>query len=168
MYDHQTESLWSQLLEKSVSGPMVGRPLIKLPSKRMKWKNWLKKNKRTFVLSDKTGFIRDYSTDPYKGYYRIGSLIFPVGKVRKDMRAKERILGIKINQTAKAYRLSDISIQKGILTDSINRNYITIHINKDGEVVDVTDQKGISITYIFSYWFAWQAFHPHTLVYKHP
>jgi hypothetical protein len=41
------------------------------------------------VLSDDTGVYRDYSIDPYAGYYRIGSLMFPIGDVRQDMTAKE-------------------------------------------------------------------------------
>lgn len=165
LYDHQTQSLWSQLLEKSVSGPMVGKLLKKYPSVRVKWKNWLKKNKNTLVLSDQTGYIRDYSTNPYKGYYRLGRIMFPVGNVRKDLPAKKRILGIVIDGNARAYPITSLPRNVMTVEDTIGKTFIRIHINEDGEVINVTNDKGNPVPYIFSYWFAWQAFHPDTTVF---
>jgi hypothetical protein len=34
-----------------------------------------------FANTDKTRYHRNYAIDPYEEYYRIGSLMFPVGKV---------------------------------------------------------------------------------------
>ena len=162
LYDHQTESLWSQIMEKAVAGPMAGNSLVKLSSSRMKWKSWQTKHPDTQVLSDDTGYTRNYSQDPYEGYYRIGRLMFPVGNVRKDLSPKERILGIDIQSNAKAYSLANITRQPGILQDTIGETLIRIDISKDHEVTEVTDSNGNSIPYIFAYWFAWQAFHPDT------
>jgi len=43
LYDHQTESLWSQLLEKAISGSLAGKRLDKITSVRTTWKAWRKK-----------------------------------------------------------------------------------------------------------------------------
>ena len=166
LYDHQTESLWSQLMNQAISGPMVGKNLTKLPAVRTKWKTWTKRNPSTLVLSDATGYFRDYSIDPYEGYYRIGSLMFPVGDVRKDLSAKERVLGIEINQKAKAYPLEWLRANPGILNDQLGSVPIRIEVNPEGEVVSVTDNKGTLIAATFSYWFAWQAFYPETEVFQ--
>jgi hypothetical protein len=165
LYDHQTESLWSQLMEKAISGPLVRSPLVKIPSKRIKWKSWLKKYPATLVLSDKTGYERNYSIDPYKGYYRIGTLLFPVGKVRKDLSGKQRVLGIVIHGKAKAYPLLEITRERGVIQDTIDGTTIHIKASKEKEIISVKDDKGSSVPHIFSYWFAWQAFHPDTTVY---
>jgi len=165
LYDHQTQSLWSQLLEESISGLMAGKPLIKISSARMKWKNWLKKHKDTLVLSNQTGFIRDYSINPYKGYYRLGKVLFPVGNVRRDLPIKKRILGIVLHGIAKAYPIASFPKKDIILKDTIGESTINIQVNSDGEVVNVTDKTGNTLPHIFSYWFAWQAFHPDTIVY---
>jgi hypothetical protein len=37
-----------------------------------------------------------------------------------------------------------------------------MEISPAGEVVAVQDEKGRAIAAIYSYWFAWQAFHPET------
>jgi len=166
LYDLQTESLWSQLMQQAISGPRVGNPLQILPSGRLKWKTWKKKNPETMILSDDTGYHRDYTLDPYEGYYRIGGLMFPVGDVRRDMSAKERVLGIEIDNHTKAYSLEWLSKRPGVLTDTVGNHSIRIEVNPDGEVVAVRDAQGKPIPATYSYWFAWQAFHSETEVYK--
>ena len=101
LYDHQTESLWSQLKQKAISGPLVGKELLKIPSTRTRWQTWLNRNPNTQVLSDNTGYNRNYTIDPYEDYYRVGTIMFPVGEVRRDFAAKEPVLGIEIGNTAK-------------------------------------------------------------------
>ena len=166
LYDHQTESLWSQLMNKAVSGPLAGKNLKKLPSIRTSWQTWARRNPQTMVLSDDTGYNRDYGIDPYEGYYRIGAIMFPVGKVRKDLAVKDQVLGIQINSAAKAYPLKWLKAHPGIHKDTLGGQTIEITVNSEGEVVSVRSQSGASIAATYAYWFAWQAFHPETRVFK--
>ena len=166
LYDHQTESLWSQLMETAISGPLAGRKLDMLPSSRVNWKTWRNRNPATQILSEDTGFSRNYAIDPYEGYYRIGSLMFPVGNVRRDMAAKEPVLGIQIGSHAKAYRMKQLRARPGVHTDVVGARAIQIEISPTGEVIAVRDQEGRAIAATYSYWFAWQAFHPETGVYE--
>ena len=166
LYDHQTDSLWSQLLKKAITGPMVKKQLNQLVATLTKWKTWRKSHPKTLVLSDKTGYQRNYSIDPYEGYYRVGGLMFPVGKVRKDFPAKERILGIELNKIAKAYPLEILIRHAGVLKDRIKDVTIQIVVDAEGEIVAVMNQEGKPIPHTFTYWFAWQAFHPKTKVYQ--
>ncbi len=166
LYDHQTESLWSQMMEKAIAGPLVGKKFKKLPSVRTSWKNWREKNPHTLVLSRDTGFKRNYSVDPYEGYYRSLGIWFPVGNVRKDLSPKEMVLGIEINGKAKAYPVSQIGKQPGILKDEVGGEPVEIEVAPDGEIVGVRDERGEPIPTIFSYWFAWQAFQQKTEVYR--
>jgi hypothetical protein len=165
LYDHQTESLWSQLLEKAVSGDLVGQSLNLLPSIRLKWAAWQKLYPDSRVLSTETGYHRNYALDPYEGYYRIGSLMFPVGNVRKDFPPKKRVLGIKINSESRAFPIDELGARPGIHRDTLGGKDIQIEVDKDGQIVTVLDQNGRAVAHIFAYWFAWQAFHPETDVY---
>ncbi len=165
-YDHQTESLWSQLMEKAVSGPLAGSRLHKFPFRMMDWGSWLKSHPRTLVLSTKTGHDRDYGRDPYQGYYNALGLMFPVGGVRRDLPPKEMVLGVELNGVAKAYPLSNLKKRPGTLKDRINGQEVLIEIDSKGQVVRVTDMEGHPTPRIFAYWFAWQAFHKKTLVFK--
>jgi hypothetical protein len=165
IYDHQTESLWSQLKETAITGPMVGRKLKKISAERTTWKRWLKKHPQTKVLSTDTGYDRNYNIDPYEGYYRALKIMFPVGDVRTDLPAKEMVLGIEINGAAKAYPLALLERKTGMLKDEIGENPVQIVLSKEGQVVNVLDHQARAIPVIFAYWFAWQAFHPDTAVY---
>jgi hypothetical protein len=168
LYDHQTDSLWSQLMEKAISGPLAGQGLKKLPATRTRWTTWKNRNPDTMVLSDKTGYNRNYAIDPYEGYYRVGTIMFPVGNVRKDLSVKERVLGIQIDKDAKAYPLQWLSANPGIHKDRLAGQPIEIEVNPQGEVVSVRHQNGRPIASTYAYWFAWQAFHPQTQVFQAP
>ena len=129
LYDHQSDSLWSQLMSKAVSGPKAGQALTQLPSLRMSWKKWRRQYPHTDVLSAETGYARDYAIDPYEGYYRVGGLMFPVGLVRSDLSAKTRVLGVAIGDHAKAYPLTLLQKQPGRLEDRIGATTISIEIS---------------------------------------
>ena len=89
-----------------------------------------------------------------------------MGDVRKDLSPKEMVLGVDILGTARAYPLSLLRKRPGILRDEISEKPIQIRVTPDGEVLEVRDHQGKEIPSIFAYWFAWQAFHPKTTVYK--
>lgn len=165
LYDHQTESLWSQLKEIAISGPLVGKRLKKLASKRTSWEVWRKENPHTLVLSTDTGYQRDYTVDPYEGYYRALGLWFPVGDVRTDLSPKEIVLGVEIKGKAQAYPLSLLRKKPGILKDNIEGIHLEIEVSSEGEIIGVRDHQRNPVLSVFVYWFAWQAFHPDTSVY---
>ena len=103
MYDHQTETLWSQLKEMAIAGPLVETELETIPSERLDWETFLQNHSGAPVLSRDTGYDRDYTVNPYEGYSRVFGLWFPVGDVRKDLPPKDRVMGISVNGEAKAY-----------------------------------------------------------------
>jgi hypothetical protein len=166
LYDHQTESLWSQLMERSISGPLAGKPLEKIAATRTRWHTWINRNPDTLVLSENTGYNRNYAIDPYEGYYSVGALMFPVGNVRRELAIKARVLGIQLAQEAKAYPLKWLSANPGIHQDRLAGQTIEIEVSSGGEVISVRHQNGKPIASIYAYWFAWQAFHPGTQVFQ--
>jgi hypothetical protein len=62
--------------------------------------------------------------------------------------------------------LAQLREKPGILRDKVGGKPIQIEVAPDGEVLGVRDAEGIEIPSIFAYWFAWQAFHPNTTVYR--
>ena len=145
---------------------MVSKKLAILSSIRTSWKTWLEKHPKTLVLSTETGYSRDYNLDPYVGYYRVGTIWFPVGEVRKDLSPKARILGIEINGDSKAYPLEALASKPGTIEDGIRSSTVRIEINQAGEIVSVKDEAEKPVPHLFAYWFAWQAFHPDTKVFQ--
>lgn len=86
LYDHQTESLWSQIREEAVTGPFAGTRLRAVPSTMTTWAEWRQQHPDTLVLSTDTGFDRDYERDPYAGGY-VDILMLPLRLLRDLLRA---------------------------------------------------------------------------------
>ena len=108
MYDHQSNTLWSQFLSRGVKGPLVNQALEIVPAVQTTWQQWLNLHPDTLVL-DKRG---SYQGDTYEGYYRGGSVGI-LGEANKDKRlpSKELVLGMVVAGLAKAYPFSVISDQ---------------------------------------------------------
>ena len=106
MYDHQTDTLWSQFLSRGVKGPLAGQPLEIIPSVQTTWDQWLRLHPETLVLDKRGGYQRD----TYESYYRGGSAGI-LGEANKDRRlpGKELVVGLDLEGSAKAYPFSIIS-----------------------------------------------------------
>jgi len=145
---------------------MVDTELTPIPSRQTPWGDWRRRHPGSRVLSTDTGYDRNYTTDPYGGYARVGTIWFPVGDVRKDLSPKTRVLGIEIGEAAKAYPLDTIALHPGILTDRIGETVVRIEISAEGEILSVEKASGDPVSGVFLYWFAWQAFYPETSVFR--
>jgi len=168
LYDRQSESLWSQILSKSVSGKMVDTKLTLLPSKHTTWSDWKQNNPDTLVLSRKTGYFRNYDRNPYSGYGNSTQLFFPAPSDSKDAKAfhpKETILGININGMQKAYPFSELDKTGSIINDNVGGTEFIIQWNKDAQSASVSNMTGIEIPSVQGFYFAWLAFYPQTTIY---
>ncbi len=68
LFDHETESLWSQLRGRAITGPLAGTSLRLLPVTMTTWRSWKAEHPKTSVLSFQTGYKRDYARDPYRDW----------------------------------------------------------------------------------------------------
>ena len=163
-YDRETQSLWSQLEMKSVTGEMAGAKFKVLPSTLATWKEWREKYPDTLVLSRDTGFSRDYGRQPYSGYEESRSIMFPTKNKSDKFHPKEKVLVVLSGDNAKAYPFSELRKVKTPLKDKIGDKDIIIQFN-DGDYVTATSVSGDPLDSFVSYWFAWFTFKPDTLVY---
>lgn len=168
LYDRQTESLWSQLEYKAISGPMVGKELTVLNTANTTWKNWKEKHPQTIVLSEETGFIRDYSRNPYPGYEATSTLFFPVSAQNDEFHPKEMVIGLTINGKSKAYPFSELEKSgKKSIKDRLNGRELEIRYDAESKSAEIFDAEGNVLPAITNFWFAWFAFNPETEIYRH-
>ncbi len=167
LYDRETESLWSQILMKAISGQYKGTDLKMLPTANTTLGEWKRRHPNTLVLTTNTGFRRDYQRDPYGGYADSESLYFPVAHTDKRLPAKELVLGIEVDAKFKAYPFSKLKKQKGeTIEDKFKGKAFRIVYDKKSKSAYVLDEAGKTYPAVTLYWFAWYAFHPDTAVYK--
>jgi len=89
LFDRRTESLFSQLMLKAVSGPLSGTEPKVVPSLTTTWDAWKARHPDTSVVSLVTGHFRDYGTDPYRWYRKLSQTMFPVRGADRSRGPKE-------------------------------------------------------------------------------
>ncbi len=157
MYDRQTESLWSQLSLKAVSGPMKGAPLKWMASDLINYGSWVRKHRKTGtreVLSTQTGADRDYTRNPYTSYNNSNVVWFVVPENRSELADKSWILGLIQGNQAKAYPINSLTL-RGVIRDKFAGRNLEIRINPGSEELSVLDLDTKELLpYTRSFWLA--------------
>lgn len=120
LYDRRTSSLWSQMLEQSITGP----ELLKVPEKMQvvetTWDTWVNMYPETEVLTQATGFTRPYGNYPYGSFRESSGLIFPADNTSdRRLHAKARVVGINVGNSSKVYPINNFSNGVSVVNDSV-------------------------------------------------
>jgi hypothetical protein len=81
---------------------------------------------------------------------------------------KEMVIGVSVAGADKAYPFVELARGSGDLRDSLAGQDLRIRYDAENRSGRVFDASGEELPSTLSYWFAWQAFHPHTEVYRAP
>lgn len=167
LFDRETETLWSQILSKGISGELVNQTLEIIPSSHTSWSVWKKKHSNTKVLSTDTGFSRDYKRSPYGDYIKNSRIFFPMAFKSKKYHPKERVLGITINDKHKVYPFSELAkVKRSPLKDFFEGKNLNIFFDVENRDGVIKDKEGKVLASVNSFWFAWYAFHPKAVIFK--
>ncbi len=166
MYDHQTESLWSQIAGQAIAGPRKGTRLERLPVSHTTWDDWRSRYPDTQVLSIETGYNRNYYRDPYRGYGSSSEVWFPVSHNDDRYSAKELVIGLEIDGQFKAYPFTELPKGSDKVFDHHVGHDVVVEYDRDDLSGRVLDPQGREIPTFLVFWFAWVAFHPNTAVYE--
>jgi hypothetical protein len=169
MFDRQTDSLWSQLLQQAITGPLTGKKLVMVPSEHTTWELWRGQHPDTVVLSPETGFKRDYGLNPYEQYREGGAPMFSSGKSNSrpsgKLKPMERVLGLELNNVKKAYPFPVLKKMGSDFEDRLGSTAVVVHFDKKSESGFVTDKAGNVVPSVVLFWFAWTGFYPNTLIF---
>jgi hypothetical protein len=168
LYDRQSESLWSQVMGKAISGPLRGEVLDRRVLDHTTWSDWRARHPDTLVLSTRTGHQRDYSRDPYPGYATDRGIYFPVARLSRRYHPKEQVLGVEINGVRKAYPFAELSQGPRVIDDEVGGQMLRILFDPENRTARVTAADGTALPGVIAFWFAWFAFFPETAVYEAP
>ena len=165
MYDRKTESYWTQIDGVAIVGELTGMELEAISIDTVVWRDWKNEHEDSEVLSQDTGYSRNYGRDPYGSYYEDSYLIFSVENEEDTIHPKTVIFGIEIDGVYKAYKEDDL-IELELIEDEVNGINIEIERFSDGQVEVVRLDTNEEIVKERDFWFAWYAFHPDTGLYE--
>jgi len=174
--DSRSESLWSQVLMRAVAGPAAkrGLRLRLLPAELATWSDWKRRHPDTTVLSDRTGYAREYRVDPYRDYSQNDRLAFPVESKRTKparFHLKERMVLVELAGRRKAYAIRDVvraAADRGYLEDRLGPVRLRLVYDKRSDTVRVAVRDGTAeppgVAYM--YWFILSAAWPQAELYE--
>lgn len=166
LYDRTDHALWSQLGAGAISGPNAGSSFKHLAGWTLGPLTAFRKSyPNAKIMTEQTGFTRDYSKKPYAHYFSNDSVWFGMDPAHKTMANKEKIVGIRLGTIKRAYRLKTV-IQLGTLHDSLGGYPVVIEWQADQTLRVVEHPPGAQVAHTF--WFAWQAFWPDTEIFISP
>jgi hypothetical protein len=109
MYDRATDSRWPQVLATAIEGPLEGRALREFEVVWTTWGRWRRRHPDTAVLSEDTGYARNYGIDPYgsyvptvRGYYDRESTMFDPLATDDRLGPKAVVVGVRTAEGATA------------------------------------------------------------------
>ena len=129
MYDHQTESLWQQVIGRALVGDMAGANLKAIPAQIISFEQFRTTYKNGLVLSRTTGHKRNYGRNPYAGYDDIRKSPFMYkGKADDRLRPMEKLVTVSLDNFSKAYPYS-LTQSKYVINDEIaGESIVVFHI----------------------------------------
>ncbi len=120
MYDHRSNTLWSQMLGEGIKGAFRGERLEIFPSLMTSWAEWKEIHPDTLVLSAVAMGRNDEVIDPYAGYYTGGGIGVTGWANPNDLLdPKELVVGVEIGDATRGYPLRLIS-EVGVVNDELN------------------------------------------------
>ncbi|MFC1879754.1 DUF3179 domain-containing protein [Chloroflexota bacterium] len=105
MYDRQTETWWQQATGEAIAGDLTGEQLKFYPTALISWGDFKTNYADGMVLSQDTGFDRNYGLNPYSGYDNVNlSPFLYIGPATpEELPAMARVITVDLGEEAVAY-----------------------------------------------------------------
>ncbi len=148
MYDQQTHTLWNQFNGKPVVGSLVNSEieLEVLPLVTTTWGEWLAKHPDTKIMSDETGFSRDYTPGAaYGAYFFSEELMFPASVDDDSLKPKDKVFGLRISGANKSWPLH-LFKSPTVVNDQIGIIPIVLIGDQKSETVRAYRSEGMHFT----------------------
>lgn len=107
LYDRRTDSNWSQILDVAVNGQLVGEKANNIELAEMKLNDALFLDGRLELLEPDMESSLEYHTSSYEEYKTSETVLFRLSRIDNSIPAKERVIGVTVDDITKVYRFSD-------------------------------------------------------------
>lgn len=152
------------MLKEGVSGPAKGVKLKTLPMELTSWFAWKVQHPETEVMSTETGYGRNYSNNPYVGYFAQPGLMFPAKPTNATLPLKEPILAVWDESDSVAIPVSLFKqSNQATYSGSLNGKSFQVKLELKSKSLRMTSADE-GLNWLNAYWFAWYAFHPNTKI----
>ena len=148
-YDRETDSYWSQLRLDCINGELLNTRIETTQIIETTWATWKKAFPNAVVMNTATGFNRNYNSYPY-GDYRTNhnNIIFPVSNMDDRLLAKERVLGVILDNAEKVYSIELFETDRVIFDNIDGIDNVVIGSKADNFIVAFEDPKMDNLRFV--------------------
>ncbi len=154
MYDHKTESLWSQILGEAKVGDRTGEKLKILGTNIISFADVQKNHSNAEVLSRNTGNARSYGNSPYGNYEENNKLYFPVSNEDEAFHKKELFYLVNVGNKSVGFMRSDL-IEAGNAEVDLDGQIIRAEVGESSEITVTNLTTGKELPGYIAMWFSW-------------
>ena len=126
LYDRETQTIWSQMLQLAVNGPRIREKPEPVQVIETSFETITAMFPEAMVMTRETGIVRPYDNYPYGDYETSSDLLFGVGRRDSRMSLKARVIGIHDDDKAKIYQLSAFGAATQTINDHFNNQPIVV------------------------------------------
>lgn len=127
LYDRQTQSYWSQMLQQAVNGPRIQEIPATIQVVEMQFSTLQRMYPDAMVMTRDTGFDRDYDFFPYNNYQTSNGLLFPADNTDDNrLHKKERVLGVLAGAGNKVYQLAGFGSQTQAINEQLGTPIVVV------------------------------------------
>lgn len=126
LYDRETQSLWSQLLELSVNGTRIGEQPESIGVLEMTFETLVSMYPDAVIMTRDTGHFFDYDDYPYDDYLERPGLLFSVSRQDGRLGSKQRVIGVHDSNSSKVYQLGAFGLSTQTINDQFNNQSIVV------------------------------------------
>ena len=163
LVDRETDSVWSQLEGRAISGPLRGEPLRTIPAIQTTWGHWrsLHPDTRAMVVEGVAGW-------PYTYRSRVP------GTQRPRKRAKKHdasALGLGLAAAGESIffpfrELGELDAARFPLATELGGRAIRVHYRADAPSAWAESTDGRLLPGVLAYEWGWKRFHPESRIFK--
>lgn len=161
LFDHKTESLWSQYDGKARVGSLTDSQLPKIQFEVLSFADAHSRYPQADLMSFETGFLRNYNIDPFDEYYTSNELWMRTENFSDQLAIKDQVYGFEINNNY--YALTETALEAGSYTTKINGATFTAEQNSIGFKATYGEE---TIQLTPSFWYVWYDFYPDTKLFR--
>jgi hypothetical protein len=138
LYDRETGSLWSQMLEQAINGSELERVPEKAQVVETTWQTWIEMYPDTFLLMiEESESNFPYEFNPYGSHVTDNRIPFNANNSDDNrLHPKERVLGINVGESSKVYPVNNFEHSISVINDQVgNMNVVAAGSSGDNFAV---------------------------------
>ncbi len=151
MYDRTTESLWQQSTGNALAGSLYQAQLELAPFQLLTLGEVRRLYPNALVLSEASGYQRDYARNPYAGYENDDRFVFDPSNL--DTRFEPKTIMVVFRVGERTYTAPWLALRQAGEVVVPGEEGLVLTVADTGELV-ITDAQGMSYPFYFEMWFS--------------